>query len=60
MAALGLLVPPDLYLRADSFSLHLQDSTFEANLKSNHMVWSRWGRLGPAGGHACVLYACSC
>ena len=35
---MGGVVPPDLYFRADSFSFQLQDSPFEANLKSNHMV----------------------
>ena len=41
-SALGVLVPLDVYLRADSFSFQLQDNRFEASLKSNHMVRSGW------------------
>ena len=33
-------MPPDLYLRAESFSFQLQDNPFESNFKSNHMVCS--------------------
>ena len=36
-------MPPDLYLRAESFSFQLQDNPFESNFKCNHMVWSGWG-----------------
>ena len=51
-------VPPDLYLRAESFSFQLQDNPFESNFKSNHMVWSGWCsgwcRVCGVGGAGCV------
>ena len=50
-------MPPDLYLRAESFSFQLQDNPFESNFKSNHMVWSGWGigwcRVCGVGGAVC-------
>ena len=44
-------MPPDLYLRAESFSFQLQDNPFESNFKCNHMVWSGWGSVW---GRVCV------